>query len=390
MALLRRASARTRVSRGLIVLAVAAVPLAMLPAAGDASPTLTIAQAQQQLAALQQKQDAAVEAYNAGEIALTAARRSAATAAASVTRQKKKVAEAKQHLAGLARVAYMSGGIDPVTGLLDGKGSSDVIARVGNLNQIARTRSSQETAVVAQQTTLAGLQQVSHDKVAAATVDQTRLAAARKNIDRLVAAQQAVLDRLQADARRALLAQQARERAAAAKAAAHARQQATAAIQQASYHAPAAPVTTATVQHPVSLRSSAPAGPAPVTQPAPVANSNVASTVLAAAYSQQGKPYVYGAAGPNAYDCSGLVMWAFAHAGISLPHSAAAQYGYGSHVSRSQLQPGDIVFFNEGGGIGHDGIYVGGGMFIDANHTGGWVGVRNMSYYSGFVGGTRL
>ena len=63
-------------------------------------------------------------------------------------------------------------------------------------------------------------------------------------------------------------------------------------------------------------------------------------------------------------------MWAFAKAGISLPHSAAGQYGYGTHVSYSQLQPGDLVFFDEGGGIGHVGIYAGNGTMVDAPHTG--------------------
>lgn len=112
--------------------------------------------------------------------------------------------------------------------------------------------------------------------------------------------------------------------------------------------------------------------------------------MLAAAYSQRGKPYSYGAAGPDAYDCSGLVLWAFAQAGVSLPHSAADQYGYGTHIAPADLQPGDIVFFDEGGGIGHDGIYVGNGNMIDANHSGGWVDVRSMAYYPGLIGGTRI
>ena len=77
-------------------------------------------------------------------------------------------------------------------------------------------------------------------------------------------------------------------------------------------------------------------------------------------------------------------MWAFARAGISLPHSSEGQMGAGRHVSRSQLQPGDLVFFDGGG---HVGIYVGNGKMIDANHTGGWVGVRPL--YSGYDGAVR-
>jgi cell wall-associated NlpC family hydrolase len=218
---------------------------------------------------------------------------------------------------------------------------------------------------------------VSHDRLANAATAASKLNAAKKSVQGLVAAQQAVLSHLQANARKQLLAEQASQQVAAAKAAASATQWATTTIKAASTSRGTASPTR------VGFTTEAPAAPV-------ASSSDVAATVLAAAYSRRGKPYAYGGAGPNAFDCSGLVMWAFAHAGISLPHSAAGQYGFGTHVSRSQLEPGDIVFFNEGGGIGHDGIYVGGGMFIDANHSGGWVDVRSMAYYSGFVGGTRL
>ena len=74
-----------------------------------------------------------------------------------------------------------------------------------------------------------------------------------------------------------------------------------------------------------------------------------------------GTPYVWGGASPGGFDCSGLVMWAFAQVGVSLPHSSYAQYGSGVPVSRDQLQPGDLVFFD---GLGHVGIYIGGGQFV--------------------------
>jgi cell wall-associated NlpC family hydrolase len=103
-----------------------------------------------------------------------------------------------------------------------------------------------------------------------------------------------------------------------------------------------------------------------------------------------GVPYVYGGASPSGFDCSGLVMYAFAQLGVSLPHSSYAQYSMGVAVSRDQLQPGDLVFFN---GLGHEGIYIGGGQFIHAPHTGDVVKISSMSeswYASTYVGARRI
>jgi cell wall-associated NlpC family hydrolase len=90
--------------------------------------------------------------------------------------------------------------------------------------------------------------------------------------------------------------------------------------------------------------------------------------VVAYAKSRIGCPYVWAASGPDAFDCSGLAMWCYGKVGISLPHSSAEQYDSGVHVSRKDLQPGDLVFF--GSPIHHVGIYVGGGEMIEAPYTG--------------------
>jgi cell wall-associated NlpC family hydrolase len=102
--------------------------------------------------------------------------------------------------------------------------------------------------------------------------------------------------------------------------------------------------------------------------PAPPAPKAGASTAVSAAAAQIGKPYKWGAAGPDAYDCSGLTMYAWAKAGVSLAHYAAAQYDSLPKVPRSKLAPGDLVFF--GNPIHHVGIYEGGGVMINAPQTG--------------------
>jgi len=92
-----------------------------------------------------------------------------------------------------------------------------------------------------------------------------------------------------------------------------------------------------------------------------------AEKVVAFVYAQLGKPYVFGASGPDAYDCSGLTSAAWASVGISIPRTSEEQWAGLPHVPTSDMQPGDILVFN---GAGHVGIYVGGGMMIDAPHTG--------------------
>ncbi len=123
--------------------------------------------------------------------------------------------------------------------------------------------------------------------------------------------------------------------------------------------------------------------------PLPAAPPAQYGGVVGIAMQYLGIPYVYGGSTPSGFDCSGFVMYVYAQVGVSLPHNAAAQYGYGTPVDQSQLQPGDLVFFN---GLGHNGIYIGGGQFIHSPHTGDVVKISSLSgwYSSTWVGARRL
>ena len=113
-------------------------------------------------------------------------------------------------------------------------------------------------------------------------------------------------------------------------------------------------------------------------------------SVVGIALQYLGTPYVWGASGPGAFDCSGFTSYVYAQVGVSLPHNAAAQYSYGVPVARDQLEPGDLVFFD---GLGHVGLYIGGGNFVHAPHTGDVVKISSLydSWYGAtYVGARRL
>jgi cell wall-associated NlpC family hydrolase len=122
-------------------------------------------------------------------------------------------------------------------------------------------------------------------------------------------------------------------------------------------------------------------GGIPVQAPSPGARQAVRAALQAV-----GVPYVWGGMSPSGFDCSGLTMWAWRHAGVALPHSSAAQYGSLPHVSRGALRPGDLVFFYSP--ISHVEMYLGGGMMVGALTSGGSVGVRPV-FWDVYAGAAR-
>lgn len=128
-----------------------------------------------------------------------------------------------------------------------------------------------------------------------------------------------------------------------------------------------------------------------------VPSSGSGSSAVSIAYQYLGVPYVYGGASPSGFDCSGFTMYVYNQLGISLPHGATPQLKYGTYVGRSELQPGDLVFFSDGSyPASHVGIYVGDDQFIHASSSTGngycvCVSSLNTNYYSrNFVGGRRF
>jgi len=147
--------------------------------------------------------------------------------------------------------------------------------------------------------------------------------------------------------------------------------------------APAAPAATVTTT----------ASPAPAPAPAPqVGESAAAAIAVRVALEQVGKPYVWGGAGPNDFDCSGLVMYAYEAAGIDLPHYSVSQYEDTTRISESQLEPGDLVFYDNYSGPqpGHVAMYIGNGQVVAANEPGTNVQTQPLSWDGTIIGFGRV
>jgi peptidoglycan DL-endopeptidase CwlO len=269
--------------------------------------------------------------------------------------------------------------------LLGASNLDDLLNRIDTVNRVSDQTSAVvgdvkgfRTNVAAQTARLHRAENEQQQVVSQRAAEKRSIDAQLAERNRLLVSVRAEIEHLRAveAARQAELARQARARLAA--------------------QAAAPPVVStfaaaATGAAPAVTETAPSATPAPQPQPQPEAQAPPSSHggVVGVAMQYLGTPYVWGGASPGGFDCSGLVMYAYAQVGVSLPHSSYAQYGMGVPVSYDQLQPGDLVFFD---GLGHVGIYIGGGQFIHAPHTGDVVKISSMSgwYASSYVGARRI
>jgi cell wall-associated NlpC family hydrolase len=291
----------------------------------------------------------------------------AARAQADLVRTQQRAAEAVGALRVQAVAAYLHGGnaaTKPVlsTGVGDTGIQKQYISALASkqrdvLDSVRQARQD----LVARQATLASARNQARSALAQA-------AAARDAAAKADAGLQATLAKTNGELAQLVAAEQARQAAAA-----ESRARASVAAQQAA--------AASRNQQSASRGSSAqPSGPPP-----PVGSG--AQAAIAEARKQIGKPYRYGAAGPNDFDCSGLVMWSWRAGGRSLSHSTYSQWDQTTRVAISDLQPGDIVFF--GSDLHHDGLYIGNGQMIEAPHTGAYVRYASI-YRSDLYGGGRV
>jgi cell wall-associated NlpC family hydrolase len=390
------------------VIAVCAALLAATVLAGEpfaASPRERLkakaAQAQQvlqQVNALDAQFGRTVEAWNGAKYELDKTRRQLATDRATL-----RFAEQQQKIA-IARVkarliALYESSDDPTTiSVIFGSSTlSDLLSRLDAAQTIAAADHSLAVETTAARVRYAAAERRTRAIEQRRAVAVKQLSSQRQRIESMLAKRRQLLSSIQSqiatlkaqEARRqAILAAEARARLAREQAAL--RQQAAAraaAARRAALPVPVAPKATSPAD---TTSAAAGASTSAATSPTPApANLGVGHPDAATIAMQYlGVPYVWGGATPGGFDCSGLVMYVFAQLGVSLPHYAAAQYGYGTPVAADQLQPGDLVFFD---GLGHVGIYIGGGQMIHAPHTGDVVKISPISEFgSNYVGARRL
>jgi peptidoglycan DL-endopeptidase CwlO len=374
---------------------VAAVSVALLPEAGQAAPKPTIAQVQAELAVLNNEAEVAQEKLNQTQLDVVAAQRTLGVAKARVAASQARLAQARGSVGQIASAMYRGGGMDaslqlfladsPTQYLEQMSALAGVSSRESNILRIAATAKlrldSDQRAMTQQLGVVRGLRDsaaADYAQVQAAQASETAL------LNSLEASQRAALAAA-AERARQLAIQRARAALAAEAAQAAAQAAATARANAAAAAAAAAAAhRRKTVKAPVSP-AKPPARHKPVR--APVSSGGVGgggggggigARVVAYALSKVGDAYVWGAAGPSAYDCSGLTMRAYQQVGISLPHSSSAQWSSGRRISVGNLQPGDLVFYYSP--VHHVGIYIGGGMIVNAENPG--VGVTITGLYS--------
>jgi cell wall-associated NlpC family hydrolase len=379
-----------------VLIIVVAALVAAVP--GFADPIASKkAEAQQVLAEIDQLDVSlgkAVEAYDAANVKLDHIRKELSVNHFEMRIAKTNLKDAQSRLAARLRDLYVTGGGDSTLEVLLGsKSLDDVISRLDTASRVSDQDAQvlNEVRVFKHQIAVHGTllqrahraqQRVVADRAAAKSRIESGLAD-RKRLLSSIKGEIAQLQKEEA-ARQALLAAQARARLVQQQQEQQARINAT--VVGVTVQAPAAPSTSTSVSASPSS-SPGPGNPPAVTTIAPPSQYG---GVVGVAMSELGKPYVWGTAGPDTFDCSGLVVYAYAAMGVSLPHSSYALWNDGVYVSQDQLQPGDLVFFD---GLGHVGIYIGGGQFIHAPHTGDVVKISSLSegwYAATYVGARRI
>ena len=325
-------------SRSLLAgLLLAVFGISVLPGAAAAGPKANLNQVQRRVDQLNRQAEQAAERYNTAKVQLTDTTRQLRAARNKYAATQRRL-DAMQVLVGRIAVAsYKSGGLDSSVQLLLSDDPTGFLRQAADLTQVTKHQDHLLADMQAARLSAAVDRKAVAEQQARAQDLQGEIAAEKRTIEGKLATARALLGRLEAKQRAQLLSirQAATDRALGARSDAMRASRSSRDGDFPTYDGPA---------------------------------SGRAAVAVKTAFAQLGDPYVWGAAGPGSFDCSGLTMYSWGAAGVSLPHSSSAQYSAVPHVSISNLQPGDLVFYYSP--ISHVGIYIGGGRVIDAPYPG--------------------
>lgn len=328
-----------------LLAALLVIPSFVASTSSMAAPSRSeLAAARAKLDTYMEQESAIAEQLDQSSNRLESIREDIAVTSLEVDRLQKRIGSKVDAADSLAAELYKGGSSVTIEAVLAAKDLDDIETRLEYLrsSQDAQTEVFERLAVSKQELDQK-LAQLEKDRADAAAEEQ-HFADLKSQIETHIASQRSEVQHLEAE----IAAWERQQARAAAAAAASAPAAGSSSVQA----APAAPVS-------VNVDSNSAAGVA--------VNTAVA---------QVGKPYQWGAAGPSSFDCSGLTMYAWAHAGVSLPHSSAAQYSATTRVSTSALEPGDLLFYYSP--IHHVAMYIGGGRMVEAPYTGATVRVVPM------------
>jgi cell wall-associated NlpC family hydrolase len=317
----------------------------------------TAAEARKQLTAMNNRVEIVTEQYNGAVIDLAKRKAEATKARTDLVRLNKDITSLRGKVKGVAVSAYQNGHLASFSSFISSKSPQSFLDQLGTLDVIAKKQSTTLTGLAVAQK---GAKKANADATtaeAAAKATKTKLDGQKRTILKQVSQLKTLTASLSAKELKAYRDLQGSIN----------RQKVARQIQLQKQKQQNQPVQQPS-DSPSDAPSQSPTAP-PSQDPGPVSGgSSKGAIAVQAAEAELGKPYVWGAAGPDSFDCSGLIVWAWAKAGVSLPHQSAQQYATGTHVAESDLQPGDIVAYYSP--IHHVAMYVGNGMVIQAPDTG--------------------
>lgn len=319
---------------GVTLVLASAASVTLLGETAHADPRLTPAQAGAEVAALYQQAEQATQDYDGAKARADAASGAVSALQDELARKTASLNATRDALGTLAAAQYRSGGLDPLLQLALSSTPGTYLERAGMLARAGSGQSAALDRLGVQLREVAGTRAEAAGKLAALRTAQAQVAEHRRTVDAKLAAARELLAHLTAAQRAAVAAADG----------------------------PAAPSARDTAARAARRTPLLPADPAP---------SARAARAVAFAYRAIGLPYVWGATGPGAYDCSGLTQAAWKAAGVSLPRTTYTQINAGPRIPRSRLRPGDLVFFYSG--VSHVGLYIGAGKMIHAPHPGATV-----------------